>query len=472
VGQAIIVIDVGKTSSKVSLIDGDGHEIARHVRSNAMCRAGGLARLDALGIEQWLRTTLAGLPCRADVAWIVPVGHGAAAAFVGPAGLLMPPLDYEQPIPNDVAKAYDGQRDDFALTGSPRLAHGLNLGAQLDFLETREPELFAGDATLLPWPQYWAYLLSGVLATEVSSLGCHSDLWHPLTGRPSDLSIKRGWANRFAPLRPASAVLGRLSNDWADATGLSSDVKVLCGLHDSNAALLAALGHSQAPDQETNVLSTGTWFVVMRSLYAHAEITAIDLPAARDCLVNVDVDGRATPSARFMGGRELQLLGEDDGIAIDDPRLQQQLLDAATAVVADGAMILPSAVASSGPYPDRRMTWIKRPGEPIARGAAAALYAALVVDVMLDLTGSRERLIVEGRFSQSRLMVGALAAMRPNMDIFIAPEGLDLAFGACRLVHPDMDPPTALERVKPLPLDMQEYHQLWRSLAERQEATT
>ena len=27
------------------------------------------------------------------------------------------------------------------------------------------------------YPQYWAYRLTGVLANEVTSLGCHTDLW-------------------------------------------------------------------------------------------------------------------------------------------------------------------------------------------------------------------------------------------------------------------------------------------------------
>ena len=32
------------------------------------------------------------------------------------------------------------------------------------------------------YPQYWAYRLTGVLANEVTSLGCHTDLWNYRAG--------------------------------------------------------------------------------------------------------------------------------------------------------------------------------------------------------------------------------------------------------------------------------------------------
>ena len=118
----------------------------------------------------------------------------------------------------------------------------------------------------MPWAQYWSWLLSGVAASEVTSLGCHTDLWQPLARRPSDLAVKRGWSERFAPLRNAGAVLGPLRATWAERTGLSSSVQVHCGLHDSNAALLAARSFPQLASNESTVLSTGTWFIAMRTL--------------------------------------------------------------------------------------------------------------------------------------------------------------------------------------------------------------
>jgi sugar (pentulose or hexulose) kinase len=106
--------------------------------------------------------------------------------------------------------------------------------------------------------------LSGIAASEVTSLGCHSDLWHPVQGKWSRLATRRGWAGRFPPLRRASDALGPVRAPIARATGLAADVSVLCGIHDSNASYLRhrAAAESAAPFA---VVSTGTWTVVMAS---------------------------------------------------------------------------------------------------------------------------------------------------------------------------------------------------------------
>ena len=109
-------------------------------------------------------------------------------------------MDYENPIPADERRRYDAQRDQFSTTGSPALPDGLNLGAQLHHLETIHPGSL-DHAEIMLWPQYWAWLLSGVAASEVTSLGCHTDLWLPIEQRPSNLANVRGWDKKLPPLR-------------------------------------------------------------------------------------------------------------------------------------------------------------------------------------------------------------------------------------------------------------------------------
>lgn len=455
----IIVIDLGKTMSKASLCDARGAVIARRERANASVSSGGRRILDVVGIEDWLIQALRELGALAPVKAIVPVAHGAAAAIIRDGALVHPPLDYEQPMPDALMADYRRQRDDFAVSGSPALGDGLNLGAQLHALETIIPDLWRGTTQILPWAQYWSWRLSGVAASEVSSLGSHTDLWAPFEGRPSPLADRRGWTGRLAPLRRAGDMIGRLRADWADRTGLSPTVAVLCGVHDSNAALLAARGFPQVGDGEATVLSTGTWFVAMRT-GGTADMAVLD--AKRDCLVNVDTDGRPVPSGRFMGGREIAVLAGDDPVRIDDPLAQADIAAALDEVMASGAMIVPTMAAGAGPFPDRIGRWINRPASPIARAATIALYAALVADVTLDLIGSRERIVVEGRFSRAQAFVRALASLRLDMAVFVADGDLDLAFGACRLVDPALPPPCRLDLVSPLDVDILHYRARWR----------
>jgi sugar (pentulose or hexulose) kinase len=458
-GPAIVVIDVGKTSAKVVLCDTRGVERRRKERSNPVTTSDGLRVLDAAGIEDWLAEVLGELAREADIRFLVPVAHGAAAAIVRDGKLARPPLDYEQPMPIEMRAEYDSQRDSFAASGSPALPNGLNLGAQLHLLEAEQPGLLGGDAQILLWPQYWSWRLTGVAAAELSSLGCHTDLWRPAEGGPSALAVRRGWAARLPPLRPAGGVLGRLRPQWAERTGLSADTEVLCGVHDSNAALVAARAFPELEGREATILSTGTWFVAMRS---PAPGVAVAVPEGRDCLVNVDIEGNPVPSARFMGGREIEILLREDDIQIDSPGVGAEATAALAFVAAAEVAIAPSMMPGTGPFPDRNGGWLVRPGRIAERAAAAALYAALMADTALDLIGARERLLVEGRFARSQALVRALATLRPGTSLFVAKEQTGLAFGACRLADPCLPPPCGLTRVEPLDIDLTGYRERWR----------
>jgi len=464
-----VVFDVGKTLSKLSLWDGSGAMLARRTRPNGQVFAviGGASMrvLDAAGIEAWAEDVLREFADIGRVTRIIPVAHGAAAAIVRDGKLAAPPLDYEQAIPADCVAAYLAQRDPFAHTGSPALPDGLNLGLQLHFLEQLDPALLGDDATILPWPQYWAWRLCGVMASEASSLGCHSDLWCPASRTASALAQRRGWAARLAPLRHAGAAIGSISSEWARRTGLPVDAQVHCGLHDSNAALLAARGFAEIAEEEATVLSTGTWFVAMRTPGTDVGFDLAALPEARDCLANIDVRGVPIPSARFMGGREIELLTGIDGQRVDLRPDQPAIVAALPGVVARGAMVLPTLTPGVGPFPGGAARWIERPAEPIARRAATCLYAALVCDTMLELIGTRERVLVEGRFGEAQAFVRTLATLRPDLHVLVSSQQNDASYGALRLIDPSLAPGAGLVRVEPLAIDLSGYAARWRALA-------
>ena len=459
-----IVIDIGKTMAKVTLWSRAGRLLDRQVRPNAPCTEQGIARLDADGIAAWLRTVLAA-HANSGAEYIVPVGHGAGFAALMADNLAFPPLDYEAEPPAAIMAAYRALRSPFAETGSPALPQGLNFGAQVYWADHLYPAEMA-HATLVPWAQYWAWWLSGVAASEVTSLGCHSDLWAPDAADWSALAKAQGWVDRFAPVAKAGDVLGTLRPDIAAATGLPPTIKVLAGLHDSNAALLAARGHADIARHEATVLSTGTWFIAMR-LPATPVATAA-LPEARDCLVNVDAYGAPVPSARFMGGREIEALIEIDTRRVDIKPDQPKLLAAVPHVLASGAMHLPTLAPGCGPFPAAQGHWVNAPQDWYERRAAACLYAALVTDCALDLIGASGRLLVEGRFAEAEVFVRALASLRPDTQVFVANAHNDVSFGALRLIDPALAPEGDLRRIAPLDADMEPYRRRW--LAEMESA--
>lgn len=438
----------------------DGRLLDRQQRANAVCSEGGIARLDAAGIAAWLRTALAKYAGE-GVQYCVPVGHGAGLAVLLDSGLAFAPLDYEAAPPAELAATYAGLRAPFAETGSPALPLGLNLGTQLAWLDALYPDVMPR-ATLVPWAQYWAWWLTGCAASEVTTLGCHSDLWAPAAADWSSLARAQGWAGRFAPLARAGDVIGTLRPDLAAATGLAEDIRVLAGLHDSNAALMAARGFADIAQHEATVLSTGTWFVAMR--LAARPVAIAGLPQARDCLVNVDAFGAAVPSARFMGGREIEMLIEGDAQRVDIVADQPQLLAAVPQALADQAMVLPTWAPGCGPFPTGHGRWVQAPPDGHARRAAVCLYAALVADAALDLIGAEGRLLIEGRFAGAHVFVRALARLRPHSRVYLASDQTDVSFGALRLIDPALAPPGSLEPVMPLDNDLEHYRSCWRAM--------
>ena len=461
----IAVLDVGKTIAKLTLWTAQGVLVDRHVRRNVRCHDDGYLVLDVAGIEHWLTETLAGLPEKDRITTIIPVAHGAGAAMIRGGQLATLPVDYETPVPTSLRQSYDRQRDGFAETGSPCLPDGLNLGMQLHLLEQRCPALFDDATTIVPWAQYWSWRLSGVAASEVTSLGCHTDLWDPVRNAPSKMAQRRGWAAMLAPVRRADEVLGTITPEWVARTGLRADVEILCGLHDSNAALLAARGFREVADTDATVLSTGTWFIAMRLLGSDSAFALDRMPHARDCLVNVDIAGRMVPSARFMGGREIEHLTGLDTRQIDIRPDQARLVAAMPAVLARGARVLPTMTPGFGPYPKGTGRWVADPADPFERRAAVSLYAALVTDVSLDLIDARSTLLIEGRFAEAEVFVRAIASLRPGMRIYRSNAHNDVSYGAIRLVNPALPPPAALERVAPLDVDLEGYRTLWRDEA-------
>lgn len=453
-----IVVDIGKTLAKLTLWSAEGRCLLRLTNPNRSLANGDYLALDIEGVARWLTEALA--QC-ADhpVEYIVPVAHGAGVVAIDRDGIVIPPLDYEYDIPDQFMAAYRNQRDAFAETGSPALPLGLNLGAQLAYLEALRGTPFR-HSVLLPYAQYWAWFLSGQARSEVTSLGCHTDLWSPAARDWSPMARHRGWSAQFAPLAHARDIAGTLREDLARQTGLPPSVKICTGLHDSNAALLAARGYDEIRGADSTVLSTGTWFVAMRTPLGEVDLPA--LPENRDCLVNVDVDGQPVPTARFMGGREIETRIQIDTRRIDIRPDQPALLAAIPTVIDNDAMLLPGFAPGCGPFPKHEGRWVNQPADWIEQRAATSLYAALVADTSLGLIGARDIVLVEGRFAEAEVFVRGLASLRPDLRICVANKHNDVSFGALRLLDPALEPDGGLEPVVPLDVDIAQYRDAWR----------
>lgn len=397
-GRYAGVLDIGKTNAKVAIVDLRAEcEVDVLTSPNVVLPGPPYPHFDTAALWDFICNALRQLNASHPIDALSVTAHGASGVLLDASGdLAAPVMDYEFSGPDELASEYDDMRPDFAETGSPRLGMGLNVGAQLFWQFRSDPGLADRAAAFLTYPQYWAFRLTGVQANEVSSLGCHTDLWKPREQRYSSLVGKLGLSGKMAPVRRANDCLGTVTTEVSKRTGLSPRTAVFCGIHDSNASLLPHLLRKEPP---FSVVSTGTWVIAFA-----IGGRRVELDPDRDTLMNVNAFGDAVPSARFMGGREYEkvMAGRTPGC---EPR-------EAETVLAGNIMLFPAVETRSGPFQGRQASWSVDDSQLSdgERFAAVSCYLALVTAEMLTEIGAEGPTIVEGPFSQNDCFLAMLRA--------------------------------------------------------------
>ncbi|MDC9822503.1 FGGY-family carbohydrate kinase [Devosia sp. ZB163] len=419
------VIDIGKSNAKVAVVDLDTRtEIAVRKRPNMVRHGGKYPHFDVDGLWRFALDSLRELNAEFPLDALSVTTHGASAALIDEEGFLaLPVLDYEFAGPDELRVEYDRVRPAFTESFTPRLPGGLNLGAQIFWQSRTFADDFARTRWILPYPQYWSFRLTGVAAAEITSLGCHTDLWDFSTDLYSSLVMKEGWLDRLPAVRPASDVLGLTLPEVTEAIGLRRPLPVYSGIHDSNASLLPHLLERQPP---FGLVSTGTWVVVAAP---GGDIDHLD--PRRDCLANIDVFGRPVPSARFMGGREFEML--------TTPREPDE--ETIERVLGRRIMLSPSVVQGSGPFADRQAQWTV-PREELDDDevyVVTSFYLAMMTAECLRLTGAENHTVVEGPFAGNPLYLRMLASAtgRPVEPVKRSATGTSI--GAALLARMDKD---------------------------------
>lgn len=411
----IAVIDLGKTNAKLALVQSDTlEEIAVVTRPNKVLTDGPYPHFDLEGHWAFFLAALRDFQTRFGIDAISVTTHGAAVTLIGHDGAALPMLDYEHKGP-DTNRSYDTLRPAFEITGSPRLPMGLNLGAQLHWLFASDPTLKDRTKSIVTYPQYWGYRLTGELATDVTSLGCHTDLWDAYSGTFSPLVDSLGIRDLMAPAKTCSEVLGTITDDVAAQTGIARGTTVRVGIHDSNASLYPhLLGRKGA----FSVVSTGTWVICMAM--GGDQVT---LDPTRDTLLNVNALGNPVPTARFMGGREYEIIRQGRDIT---PTYADR--DA----VLSGVHLLPAVEPNTGPFAGRASCWTRPAKTEGQEMISLSYYLALMTDTCLGLVGAKGPTIVEGPFARNADYVAMLAALRPD-GVELAASATGTSVGAALL---------------------------------------
>lgn len=431
--EIVAVLDIGKTNIKLCALDvRTGDTLALEKCNNIVLNAQPYPHANIEGIWTWYCAQLKKFGEQFRVKYLCCTTHGATVVCLSKDSLAFPVYDYESELCEQSDEHYEKVRSDYAETLSPALKVGLNAGRQLYWLSKIEPEKFNQVDTILMYPQYWAWRLCGIAVSEMTSLGCHTDLWQPAKNCYSSFIERMGWEELFPPMSSSGDSLGLVLEGLGEELGLPKDCEVINGIHDSNASLVPYLLKEHQP---FTVISTGTWVVI-----ANVGSSIDCLTENDDMLCNVSAFGDPVPSIRFMGGREWELLrGNEEGSCHE-----------LSEVLRSEVFLTPSFANQGGPFSDV----IGATNGPIAslsescRTTLASLYCALITDFCLSRIASTGKIIVEGSFAGNTVYLAILCSLRPQQVVLISNDTTGTTLGAAQLIESCNWPKKELVAVK------------------------
>ncbi|ALI97823.1 FGGY-family carbohydrate kinase [Rufibacter tibetensis] len=371
--------------------------------------------------------------------------YGASFVYVDEGGQPLTPLyNYLKPYPEELQKqfyaTYGGEEKLSKETASPVLG-SLNSGMQLYRLKHEQPEVFQQMKYALHLPQYLSSLISGEFYTDITSIGCHTNLWDFTKGDYHAWVAQEGILEKLAPLKGA--------DEAVPAAFPGNSYKVGIGLHDSSAALIPYLVNFQEPFA---LISTGTWCITLNP-FNTSPLTTEELK--QDCLSYLQYKGKPVKASRFFGGYEHEQEVKRIAIHFDmstavfktveyDPEIIQKLQREQKA--SNNLQEKTTALPTSG-FAERDLSLF-------ASGIEA--YHQFVIDLVqqqvissnLVLQGTDvKRIFVDGGFGKNAIYMNLLAAAFPDKEVYAASMAQATAIGTALAIH-------SLWNTKPLPNDI------------------
>jgi len=418
-----LVIDIGKTHVKLHVLDDKYNSVFSKQMKNTVVKEGHFPSINTSEIWGWLIAGIKEITPKYRINAINITTHGATAALIdrnsiGTDGLVLPILDYEYADVFEQSPEYESIRPSFNDTFSPSLPAGLNLGRQLYWLKTKFPNEFAKVTDILMYPQYWVWRFTGQRVNEITSLGCHTDLWSIQSNTYSSLVDHLECEKLLPDIKPAWFNCGKVSSSLIAELGLDPQCHFFNGIHDSNASFLRyKLTQNKAP---FTVISTGTWTILMSS-----QVPLSNLDADKDMLANIDAMQQPIACARFMGGREFEAICERAGSWLGE----QFNVDDIQNVIDQQVFALPDFSNGSGPF-GGAMCGFTTNTDKVSGIALATIYSALMIDYQLDMLGAKGDIFIEGAFLKNPLLCAVLNQLRDNNNVILSKDSTGTVQGA------------------------------------------
>lgn len=471
--QLFIGLDVGTSSTKGILADGNGQVLARHSCDYPLLtpQPGWTEQHPQdwwAAACQVLKTLTA--RAKAPIQALGLTGQMHGAVFLDAQGQVIRPAI----LWNDQRTAQACQQIETAvgpqnlrrITGNPALT-GFQ-APKIIWLREHEPHNYARLAHVLLPKDYIRYRLSGTLATDVSDAA--GTLLLDLDKRDwSDevltaLDIPRAWLPQVLESPQVSA---HVDETRAKATGLQADIPIVAGAGDNAAAAIGS-----------GVTQTGSAFVSIGTsgvIFAHSDTATPDASGELHCFCHAVPGAYHLMGVCLASGGSLQwfadnIATEEQAVADRLGRNLHELLSAEAETVApgaDGLYFLPYLAGERTPHMDAnaRGAWI---GLSLSHDRRH-MVRAILEGVAYSLRDSLVRMAAQGVDPQRLLLVGGgahspvwrriLAAVL-NKPVALQSDQEGPAYGAIILaavgaaIYPDVD--WAVQTMAPPPDDFEE----------------
>ena len=355
--------------------------------------------------------------------------YGASLVYLDENGSPLTPLyNYLKKYPEYLSKqfydTYGGEQSFAHLTASPVLG-SLNSGMQLYRIKYERPELFDKIKYALHLPQYMSYLISGIPCADITSIGCHTNLWNFQENNYHQWVQQEGILEKLPPILPGNEVL--------QAAFPGNKYVVGVGLHDSSAALIPYLVNFHEP---FILISTGTWCISLNP-FNQTPLTNEELK--NDCLCYMTYEAKPVKAARLFAGYEheqqVKRIAEHFGQTTVYFRSIQYSAEIITHLRKKHFLQSNEVNLKVSAFPNRDVAQFKTETEA---------YHQLILDIMeqqyfsteLVLRGtSVTRIFVDGGFSKNAIYMNLLAMFFPTIEIFAASMAQATAIGTALSIH-------------------------------------
>lgn len=345
--------------------------------------------------------------------------YGASFVYIDANGIPLTPLyNYLKPYPGSLQKwFYDtyGKEEEIAReTASPVLG-SLNSGLQVLRVKHEKPEVWKNVKYALHLPQYLGFLFHKKGYTDITSIGCHTQLWN------FDKQGYHTWVNaenlveKFGEIKSCDHVEMITIRDRSIPCGI--------GLHDSSSALIPYLRSFSEPFV---LISTGTWSISMNP-FNNEPLTAAELK--EDCLCYLQYNGKPVKASRLFMGRihdeSLDTLIAQFGVSAD----QLSKLDYSEAL-------------HSKAIPFTSFTNVDQIDFSACTSAKQAYYVLMILLVKeqirklnLVINEAVQSIYVDGGFSKNKIFMTLLSKELPKQRVYASEIAQATALGAALVIH-------------------------------------